>query len=96
MTDPTQAAERLALSVWDLIGDQSHDPASVTEDRKAEIRTGAFQFSRTVKSSDNWRVTVGRQLAAAVIAWVNNETAENYRALERKSRQYEQLRLSTK
>jgi hypothetical protein len=55
------------LNVCDLISEYRNDPASVTDENKAAIRAAAFKFSREVKSSEDWRVTVGRHLAATVL-----------------------------
>jgi hypothetical protein len=52
MTDPKQAAEKLALQVWDFLADLHHDPESVTDEARAAIRAAAFRFSRDVKPSD--------------------------------------------
>jgi hypothetical protein len=93
MTEPKQATEQLALTVWDFLAEYHNDPQSLTDEHKAAIRTEAFQFSRDVKSSDDWRVTYGRRLAASVMVWANNPSEENFRALERTSRAYEELRL---
>jgi hypothetical protein len=95
LSDPTQqAAELLALDVFDLVADYCHDPASVTADDKAAIRTSAFRFSRTVTPSDSWFVALGRRMAGAALEWANDSTAENFRALARASRAYEAMRIN--
>jgi predicted HD phosphohydrolase len=94
MSDPTQAAELLALDVWDFISDYCHDPASVTDEKRSAIRTAAFSFSREVTPSEAWQVAFGRRLAHAALKYANDATPEHFRALERCSRQFEQLRLS--
>ena len=94
MTDPTQAAEKLALDVWDLIADRSHDPALVTDEKKAEIRSAAFLFSRNARGSDYWRVVIGKHLAGALLMWLDDPSPENFRALQRASERFESLRIS--
>lgn len=92
MIDPIQAAERLAIQVWDFLSEH-HVTGSVTKEQRAAIRRTAFQFSRSVPSSDIWQVTYGRRLAAAVLSWANAGTPESLKAVERASRVYEELRL---
>lgn len=94
MSDQNQAADALALCAWDIIADYRNDPASVTDEVKGRLRTGAFRFSRSLKSSDDWQVSYGRALAAAVIAWVTDDSPETFKALERASRRYEEQRIS--
>lgn len=92
MSDAKQAAETLALSVWDFLSAYHHDAASVTEEAWAAIRLAAFKFSREVKPADIWEVTYGRALAGAVLIFADDDSPENLRALERASRKYEELR----
>lgn len=94
MSDPKQAAEKLALAVWDFLAEYHHAPEAFTDERMAAIRTAAFRFSRGVKPADDWRVTYGRRLAGALLMWADDPSPENLRALERASRQYEALRIS--
>jgi hypothetical protein len=94
MTDPNQAAETLALAVWDFLSAYHHDAASVTEEDWAAIRTAAFKFSREVRPLDMWQVTYGRRLAGAVLVFADDDPPENLRALERASRKFEELRIS--
>jgi hypothetical protein len=86
-------AEKLALGVWDIIAQYHHDSASITDEDKASLRARAFRFSREVESGDDWRVMHGRQIAATAISWANDDSPETFRALERASRVYEELRL---
>jgi hypothetical protein len=94
MTDPKQAAERLALAVWDVLADYHHDPALVTDEAMAAIRTRAFKFSRNVKSCDMWQVEYGRRLAAAVLVWANEPSPESLKPVERCSQAFEKRRIS--
>jgi hypothetical protein len=94
MTDAKQAAETLALSVWDLLADYHHEPQSVTDEAREALRTTAFEFSRNVQPSDVWQLPYARGLATAAIMWANDDSPENFRALERASRHYESLRIS--
>ncbi|MFZ0229923.1 MAG: hypothetical protein WA285_01625 [Mycobacterium sp.] len=93
MSDPIQAAERLATEVWDFLSEH-HVTGSATEKQRAAIRATAFKFSREVKSGDEWQVAYGRRLAGAVLAWANDPHPENIKALERASRRYEEYRLT--
>jgi hypothetical protein len=92
--DPIQAAEILALAAWEVVDRHHNDPASITDETRAALRKGAFLFSKNVKSSDDWRVTYGRPLAAAAIVWANDDRPETFRALERASRQFEEKRIA--
>jgi hypothetical protein len=91
VSDPIQAAERLAIQVWDFLSEH-HVTGSATEEQRAAIRTAAFKFSREVKSGDEWQVAYGRRLAGAVLSWANAGTPESLKAVERASRLYEELR----
>lgn len=82
MSDPKQAAEKLALEVWDFLSAYHHDAASVTEEDWAAIRTAAFRFSREVKPADIWEVIYGRALAGAVLVFADDDSPENLRAVE--------------
>ena len=90
--DVKQSAEQLALKAWDVIADYRHDPALVTDEIRAEVRTAAFKFSRNAPPGDDWRVTYGRHLAGALLFWFQDESPESFRALELSSREFENLR----
>ena len=92
-SDPIQAAEKLALSVWDFLSEH-RVAGSVTDEARDAIRTAAFRFSREVQSSDIWQVTYARRLAAAVLVWADAGTEESFKAIERASRRYEEFRLA--
>jgi hypothetical protein len=94
-SDPIQAAEKLALSVWDFLSEH-RVAGSVTHEARDAIRTAAFRFSREVQSSDIWQVTYARRLAAAaaVLVWADAGTEESFKAIERASRRYEEFRLA--
>jgi hypothetical protein len=93
MSDPIQAAEKLALSVWDFLSEH-HVTGSVTDEQRDAIRTAAFKFSREVRPADIWQVTFGRRLAAAVLSWANSGTPGSFKAVEHVSRLYEELRIN--
>jgi hypothetical protein len=94
LSDPKQAAEKLALAVWDSLAEWHNDPGSFTEERLAAIRTVAFLFSRNVKPSRDWQVLYGRRLAGALLLWADDPSPQNLRSLERASRIYEEMRVS--
>jgi hypothetical protein len=91
-SEPVQAAEKLALSVWDFLSEH-RVAGSVTDEARDAIRTAAFRFSREVQSSDIGQVTYARRLAAAVLVWANAGMEERFKAVERASRRYEELRI---
>lgn len=91
-SDPIQAAEKLALSVWDFLSEH-RVAGSVTDEARDAIRTAAFRFSREVQSSDIWQVTYARRLAGAVLVWADAGTAGCFRELEHASRRYEEFGL---
>jgi hypothetical protein len=95
-SDPVHAAGRLALAVWDFLADIHHAAGlvTVTEETRDAIRAEAFRFSREVKSGDEWQIAYGRRLASAVLVWADAGTEESLKAVERASRQYEELRIS--
>jgi hypothetical protein len=94
MSDSRYAAEHFALQVWDFLADTHHADGVVTDEQQAAIRKDAFQFSRNVECSDIWQVTHGRRLAHAVLAWADDPTSENFKALGHASRRYEEFRLA--
>ena len=93
MTDPVNAAGKLALAVWDFLSDH-HVYGSVTAEQRDAIRAEAFKFSREVRSGDEWQVHYGRHLAAAVLVWANDPSPESMKAVERCSRLFEEKRIS--
>jgi hypothetical protein len=93
MSDPIQDAEKLALSVWEFLFERQVT-GSANEKQRGAIRTAAFKFSREVKSGDEWQTAYGRRLAGAVLVWADAGTEENLKAVERASRQYEELRIN--
>lgn len=93
MSDPTQAAEKLGLTVWDYIA----DPQAVNkgEAEREALRKAAndFLFHEDVRKSDAPGVLEARKLAHAVLAWLYADCApESFRRLQRASQIYERTR----
>jgi hypothetical protein len=93
MTDPVQAAEKLALICWDFISDH-RVYGSLTDEQRDAIRAEAFRFSREVTPGDEWQTFHGRRLAGAVLAWGQDPSPESWKAVERASRLFEERRIS--
>lgn len=84
-----RAAAGLALKVWDLLSGNSPDK---TEFRQAAVTA---LFASKQQRTRSRLVSAGRDLAYAVIAWVDDGGDDADRAMSRASQKYERLRVAS-
>ena len=87
--DAYQAAEKLALLVWDILG---NDPDAA--DRETLRGAAAACLKDTWKSPRPALIDAAREMAFTVLEWCDSSANEAYRKLSRSSRLYEELRLT--
>jgi hypothetical protein len=92
--------EKLALAVWDAIGDivnrAIHDLPEHDRDELERIRNNVRDCADNVlfsRGSKSPLYPVARDMAFAVLDWWNDPSEENFNKLRRASKAYEESRL---